>query len=399
MITEPCVQGLDDTDLYKESVRKAYLAKYPGVEGVFQFQDRRPHRKYDQYFLDALNEQIQYIGTLRTEPATINFLAAKTPWLGKEYLEWLRNWKPDPSMVEAKVEDGLLDIVVRGPLEDSSPWEIYLMETVSELNFKLIETDWSKDGQREGFRAKLPLLTQLDAWSEFGSRRRRDWETQSMVVEESIGQKGFVGSSNIRLSRLNDMTPKGTYPHEWVQAVSAMESLRYANRFSMKIWQEIFGGWLGTALPDTFGSDAFLKDFTRALALAFDSVRHDSGDPLEFAEKFIRHYVGLGIDPMTKTIIFSDNLNPQKCLDIRNALLGRIRTAFGIGTNLTNDYPGSPALNMVIKLVKVGGIYVVKLSDTPIKQIGNIDALRVANWIFKNLPLDGMTYGNNKGYR
>jgi nicotinate phosphoribosyltransferase len=209
-----------------------------------------------------------------------------------------------------------------------------------------------------------------------------------MVVGACVGKKGFVGTSNVRLARLYGVKTLGTYPHEFVQAISALESLRYANRYSMKIWQKIFGSRLGTALPDTFGTDSFLRDFDHTLARLFDSVRHDSGDPLVFARKVIAHYKKLGIDPITKTIIFSDNLNPQRCLEIAEELKGSIRVAFGIGTNLTNDYPDSPALNMVIKLVMCAMINVVKLSDSPSKAIGDKDALRVARYEHLGTPLD-----------
>ena len=357
IIKEPCIQGLDDTDLYKEHCRYAYLSRYAGVMSRMEFNDRRPHGLYTPRFVDALKEQIKHIGTLRTEPATIDFLREKTPWLGKPmYLEYLRNWRPNPDLVDIRLVDGQLKIGIEGPIEDVSPWEIYLMPTISELNFKMIQTGWTHDGQIEQFHEKLKILRRLKAWSEFGTRRRRDWWTQEMIVRESVDQPGFVGTSNIRLARLYGIKPQGTFPHEWPQVISAMESLRYTNRFAMEIWQELFGSRLGTALPDTFGTESFLRDFNHMLANLFTGVRHDSGDPYEFAEKIIAHYVKLWIDAMTKTIIFSDNLNPQKCLDIQTAFLNRIRTAFGIGTNLTNDYPGSPALNMVIKLIMVNMI-------------------------------------------
>lgn len=387
IVKEPCLQGLDDTDLYKESVRKVYMARYAGVPAVFQFQDRRPHRLYNDTFLAALKEQIAHIGTLRFPSESIDYLGKTTPWLGREYLEWLRNWKPKPEMVEPTVKDGLLNIRIEGAIEDASPWELYLMPTISELNFRLIQTDWTWDGQVERFLEKRKKLSQLPAWVEYGTRRRRNWMTQYMVVENSVGTPGFAGTSNIRLSRKFGLTAKGTYPHELVQTVSAMESLRYANRFTMEIWQEIFKSNLGTALPDTFGLGSFLRDFSRSLAMLFDSVRHDSGDPLEFAFKMIAHYQKLLIDPMSKTLIFSDNLNPDKCLEIDKALEGKIRRAYGIGTNLTNDFPGSLALNMVIKLIMVNGINVVKLGDGVGKRIGDPEAIAEALYVHLGIPL------------
>jgi nicotinate phosphoribosyltransferase len=389
---EPCVQGIDDTDLYKASVQKAYLEYCPDAEAVLEFNDRRPHNLYNDYFLGALKEQIKHIGTLRTENATIDHLSVAAPWLGSTYLEWLRNWRPCPDLVQPKLDDGRLKIRIAGPVPHASPWEIYLMSTVSELNFRLIQKDWNMDGQFERATAKARMLQGL-YYSEFGTRRRRSWAAQDLVVqalvdfEEHFGPTTFVGTSNIRLARKYGIKCHGTYPHEWVQAISALESLRYANRYSMKIWQKIFDSRLGTALPDTFGTASFLRDFDHTLARLFDGVRHDSGDPIEFAMKIIAHYKSLNIDPTTKSIIFSDNLNPQRCREIASILNGLVRVAFGIGTNFSNDFDNSPALNMVIKLVMLAGINVVKLSDTPSKAIGEKEALAIAKNVHLGIPL------------
>jgi nicotinate phosphoribosyltransferase len=202
----------------------------------------------------------------------------------------------------------------------------------------------------------------------------------------------FQGTSNMRLARKYGCKMRGTFPHEWPQRISALESLRHANRYAMKIWQKVFGARLGIALPDTFGTDSFLRDFDDSLARLFDGVRHDSGDPIEFAMKIIAHYKSLGIDPTTKIIVFSDSLNIEKVLQIEKALDGLIRRSYGIGTFLTNDYPGSPALNMVIKMIMCDGICVVKLSDSPTKAIGDYDALRVAAYTHLDVPLDSGMY-------
>ena len=45
-------------------------------------------------------------------------------------------------------------------------------------------------------------------------------------------------------------------------------------------------------------------------------LRHDSGDPVEWGEKAIAHYKKLGIDPLSKVLVFSDNLDLTKALDL-----------------------------------------------------------------------------------
>jgi len=163
--------------------------------------------------------------------------------------------------------------------------------------------------------------------------------------------------------------------------VSALESLRHANRFAMQKWCDTYGANLGTVLPDTFGIKAFFDDFTLYYASLFDSIRHDSGDPFKFTDKVIAHYKKLNIDPNSKTIIFSDGLNVELAIELNRYCSGKIKCAFGIGTNFTNDF-ATKSLNMVIKLYSVDGIPVVKLSDEPTKATGDKKAVEVAKWTF-----------------
>ena len=81
----------------------------------------------------------------------------------------------------------------------------------------------------------------------------------------------------------------------------------------------------------------------------FSGVRHDSGDPIEWGEDIIAHYNKLGIDPLTKTLLFSDALDFERAMKIKKHFDGRCRIAFGIGTHLSNDC-GVPALNIVMKV-------------------------------------------------
>jgi nicotinate phosphoribosyltransferase len=142
--------------------------------------------------------------------------------------------------------------------------------------------------------------------------------------------------------------------------------LAYTNKIALEEWFEEYNGDLGTALTDTLGTDLFLKDFNKLQTLCYSGVRHDSGDPIEWGEKMIAHYESMGIDPKTKTLLFSDSLNFDKAQQIFNHFRDRIRVSFGIGTFLSNDTKVNP-LNIVIKLQYVNGHPVAKLSDNPTK--------------------------------
>jgi nicotinate phosphoribosyltransferase len=157
-------------------------------------------------------------------------------------------------------------------------------------------------------------------------------------------------------------------------AHGALFGYRMANKLALDHWVDVYGGSLGIALSDTYTTDSFLKSFDMRLAKLFDGVRQDSGDPFEFADKAIEHYKKMGIDPMSKVIVFSDSLNIEKAVAIKEYCVGKIKSSFGIGTHLTNDVGVKP-MNIVIKLsgVKVNDelIPCIKLSDDKGKNMGD----------------------------
>ena len=133
---------------------------------------------------------------------------------------------------------------------------------------------------------------------------------------------------------------------------------------AMDEWFEEYQGDNGTALTDTLGTDLFLMDFNKLQAMCYTGVRHDSGDPYEWGDKIIAHYEKLGIDPKTKTLLFSDVLDLDAAQKIYDYFRDRFCVRFGIGTHLSND-TDVPPLNIVVKLQYVNGHPVAKLSDTP----------------------------------
>jgi nicotinate phosphoribosyltransferase len=170
--------------------------------------------------------------------------------------------------------------------------------------------------------------------------------------------------------------------HEFVQGNSIIGGLRHANRYALDAWVKVYRGNLGIALSDTYGIEPFFEDFDLLLSKLYDGIRQDSGDPLVFMERAIQHYVCLGIDPMSKTLVFSDSLTPEKAIKIAEACKGRIKCSFGIGTNLTNDVTDSPPLNIVIKMMSLNTFPTVKLSEDPSKATGTPDAIANALWVF-----------------
>ena len=188
-----------------------------------------------------------------------------------------------------------------------------------------------------------------------------------------------------------NVKPIGTMAHEWIMGVSAFVGLEHANRFALDKWVDVYNGDLGIALTDTFGTDAFLKDFDMRLSKLYDGVRQDSGDPFRFTDKMVNHYNRMGINPSHKFIVFSNAL--KSCKEIveieKYCYRQKIGRTFAMGTWLTCDFDvAHEPLNMVIKLDSINGKSVVKLSDDVGKVTGDPDAVRIAEHTFFGKDLD-----------
>jgi nicotinate phosphoribosyltransferase len=218
-------------------------------------------------------------------------------------------------------------------------------------------------------------------WVDFGTRRRFSQDMHDNVNAVMKTSPGFVGTSNPMLAMRHGLPAIGTYAHESIMGMQGKYGYKDANKMWMQHWLDEYGGKLGIALTDTLTTQQFLQVFDANLANRFDGVRHDSGDPFAFAEKIIKHYQELGINPKTKKIVFSDSLDPDLTIRLHQRFSPHITVMFGIGTNLSNDCEHK-ALNMVIKMIKVdfgqGMKDVVKLSDVPGKHTGDVKAITQA---------------------
>lgn len=392
------ITSILDTDFYICTQCDAALQLCPDAEAEYAFVDRNK-LVYDADFLRLLTDAIADMSSLQLRIEERKFLEKKAPYLSRGFLEYLQNYRFDPSeVVPTLTDDGNLKIAIKGPLIRTIWWEVPLMATISELFFSKWKDNikqWTYDGQSDFAESKARQLSNAGCkWADFGTRRRRTYQTQYMVVESMRNFHGFVGTSNPHLAMMFDTKAIGTQAHQFIQIWSALSGLRHANRFAMDAWVKVFRGSLGTVLTDTFGTDAFLNDFDLYHAKLWDGVRHDSSSPFVFADKIVAHYQKLGIAPNTKTIVFSDSLNVDRAIEIKHYCDGLgINCSFGIGTSITNHFEGPlKPLNIVIKLVRLNGISVVKLSDTPEKAIcedsqEGRDALRIAKYTFFNQSL------------
>lgn len=394
-----------DNDLYKFSMGNAVLRKYPNTRVTYRFTDRGASGVWTKAALEVLKRKIADMANLALTKEERAYCEANFKWINRGYWDFLENYRYDPSEVTVWLDNNHnLQIEVKGLWCRTIYWEVPLLALVSEVYFTEIDTNWSEDGQDEKMEAKARAMFEEGVmWADFGTRRRRNFDSQERVV--LIGKKyaNFTGTSNVYLAMKHGVKALGTMAHEWIMAHAALFSLRHANRYALNAWNEVYQGSLGTALPDTFGTDAFLRDFDGVLARLFDSVRHDSADPYQWAEKMIAHYISLAIDWKAKPFGFTDSNTAESAIAINRWMKAKGgKCWFGIGTSLSNDYgPESPACNIVIKLTEVedsdgSPIHVVKLSDTPSKASGDPDAVREALFVHFRTPLDDPSHACRK---
>ncbi|MFW6008452.1 MAG: nicotinate phosphoribosyltransferase [archaeon] len=395
------IKSILDNDLYKFTMQQAVLELFPNTKVKYCFFNRDFDKVFNQQFLKKLKKEIKNLEKLSLTDTEYNFLKKQCPFLKPQYLEFLKNYTYDSNEINVSLnEDNSLKLTINGYWYSTILWEVPLLSLISELYYKYVKKESylsQKDillSQEDISYDKIHKLTiNKCKFADFGTRRRRSYKFHNNLIsiftkycdQHKKNKNYFVGTSNVHLAQKYNLKPIGTYAHEWVMGNSILESLRHANYFAMNNWIKVYNTRLGITLTDTYGTNAFLNNFDRKMAMMYDGVRHDSGSPFEFADKIVNHYKTLNINPKSKTIIFSDGLNPQKAIEIKRYCKDKINCSFGIGTNFTNCF--LDALNIVIKLTHVQYdnkyIPVVKLSDDNGKVTGERTAVDIAQWICK----------------
>ncbi|TPX70057.1 nicotinate phosphoribosyltransferase [Spizellomyces sp. 'palustris'] len=419
------IDSLLDNDLYKFSMQQAVLSLYPGVNVTYQYRNRSPQEhRYTKEAYEILTKRIEALADLALTPDERTFLERKCPFFTSKYLDYLSAFRytPKAHIQMSLSSSGDLEIWIKGLWLDTILYEVPILALVSETYFEFVETDWDMEGQEEQAETDArQLILGGCKFTEFGTRRRRSREVQRAVVEslkkanlelngstlgaDQLGcnrvareERGeLLGTSNVYFAMKYDLNPIGTVAHEWTMAISVLENdLLHANGNALRIWRRCYPTDFGTALTDTFGTAAFLRDFDAPLAESYTAVRQDSGDPREFVLAIIEQYEKLNIDPAKKLIVFSDGLTVQKALELKSYVKGLRRqrgngvpdVSFGIGTHFTNNFrvksdgAKSRPMNIVIKLYECNGRHVVKLSDDTGKFQGDEAAVREALKVF-----------------
>ncbi|HCG7436541.1 nicotinate phosphoribosyltransferase [Vibrio parahaemolyticus] len=383
------IQSALDFDVYKVNMMSAVAALYPDAMVSYKFIVRSEEDLSE--LLPEVKAEVLKLQDVRFTEDEIAYMKRVAPYLKPEFVEALRHFRFNPqsdvSFHNKTMSDGSsqLRITINGLWKETILYETIIMSIVSEVRSR---QRWS-DIPFEQFQTVLEdkvryLKAELERrnitnfkFADMSTRRRFSFRAQRTMLEYLSKElpQCLTGTSNYHLARELDLTPIGTVAHEWFMGHQALVNVRDSQKIALQRWQKMFNGALGIALTDTIGIDAFLKDFDEELSNAYVGVRHDSGCPFTWGEKMIAHYESLGIDPMTKTLVFTDGLNFEQALDICEHFQGRVQVSFGIGTSLANDmgnYVNDQGetyqpLSIVIKMVTCNGSPVAKISDEPEK--------------------------------
>lgn len=414
-----------DNDMYTFTCQYYILHTYPRAEVRYSFFDRN-HTRYPQGFAELLQEQINGMKDVIITEEEIEFMKRKVYFLPSWYYNFLRGYRFNPSEVHiSQDQSGYLSIMIEGPWYSTIMWEMPILSTISELmhiiNGDVEKVDWTREYYAACKKAYKSLTNGL-LLSDMSTRRRFSFHNQQVVLkafknvqdkllnketymvpcdgdmvhvfEPSDFNGKFVGTSNVWFAKEFDMTPIGTMSHQLCSFEECVSGVFECNHQLMKKWADVYSGDLGIYLPDCFGSKVFLSNFSKDMAKMFDGLRIDSGDEREETEKIIEKYRSLGIDPSTKSIVYSNALTIDKAIDIHKWLGGRMKDSYGIGTHLcaqvfnteANDF--FPFSNIVIKLV---GMRItesrewhdcVKLSNDKGKTLGNQEK---CNYLIKQI--------------
>ena len=402
---DPVVRSLLDTDFYKLLMVQMIRYLYPQVPVTFGLINRSTSvRLADEIDEAELRAQLDHARTIRFTPKELIWLAGntfygKTQMFSPDFIAWLKDFQlPE---YELNRRDGQYELHFHGPWTYTTLWEIPALTIINELRSRAAmrgQGRFALDVLYARAKAKLwGKVERLQALpdlviSDFGTRRRHSFLWQRWCVEalkEGLGKR-FIGTSNVLLAMDNDLEAIGTNAHELPMVLAALADsdaeVAAAPYRVLEDWRAHYDGNLLIALPDAFGTTAFLERAPDWLA-GWTGFRPDSAPPIEGGEQIIRWWQSKGVDPKSKLLIFSDGMDVDSIEATYRHFHGRVRMSFGWGTNLTNDFRdcapfdgnGLNAISLVCKVTEANGRPAVKLSDNPQKATG--DPAEIARYL------------------
>jgi len=368
------IKSLLDTDLYKFTMMQVVLHHFPAAQVEYRYKCRTQGVNLRPY-LEEIRQEIHALCQLRFAPNELAYLKGLR-FIKSDLIDFLGLFHlPEKCITVSEGElPGEISISVKGSWLHTILFEIPVLAIVNEVYFRNVckDPDWDEGRKRLQTKMKLVLdATDLAEFrvAEYGTRRRFShmWHEEVVITMKAQMGEHFAGTSNVWFAMKHGVLPLGTMAHEYLQACQALgPRLRDSQVFALETWAKEYRGDLGIALSDVYGFAAFLRDFDMYFCKLFDGARHDSGDPFDWGERMVAHYASMRVDARNKTLVFSDALTFPRAIELTRRFSGRCRTAFGIGTNLTNDLGHEP-LQIVMKMIRCNGQPVAKVSDAPEK--------------------------------
>ncbi|WP_418592454.1 nicotinate phosphoribosyltransferase [Ponticoccus sp. (in: a-proteobacteria)] len=411
---DPIVRSLIDTDFYKLLMCQSVFRNRRDTQVTFSLINRTQSVPLAKLIDEGeLREQLDHIRSLSLSRGESTWLRGNT-FYGKrqmfrpDFMEWFEGLRLPAYHLE-RVGDQY-ELTFEGNWPEVMMWEIPALAVLMELRGRAVLHDMARfELQVLYARAMTKLWEKVERLrtvpelriADFGTRRRhsflwQDWCVQAML--EGLGPR-FVGTSNCLIAKNRDLEAIGTNAHELPMVYAALAdgdaALARAPYDVLADWHEEHEGNLRMILPDTYGTEGFLKRAPDWLA-GWTGIRIDSGDPATGAEVAIRWWQERGEDPRDKLIIFSDGLDEEKILELYAQFAGRVRISFGWGTLLTNDFRGlTPGdrlapFSLVCKAVSADGRPTVKLSDNPNKAMGPAEEIERYKRVFDVGQQDAM---------
>ena len=391
---DPIVRSLIDTDFYKLLMCQSVFRNSPDTTVTFSLINRSKSVRLAELIDEGeLREQLDHIRSLRLTRGESTWLRGNT-FYGKrqmfrpDFMEWFENLQLPPYHLEKR--DGQYELTFQGKWPEVMMWEIPALAVLMELRSRAVLNTMGRFELQVLYARglaklweKIEGLREIDGLrlADFGTRRRHSYLWQDKAVQaliEGLGDK-FVGTSNCLIAMKRDIEAIGTNAHELPMVYAALAEndaeLARAPYQVLADWHEEHDGNLRIILPDTYGTEGFLRRAPDWLA-GWTGIRIDSGDPAQGAETAIRWWQERGEDPKGKLVIFSDGLDVGKIAELQQQFHGRVKVSFGWGTLLTNDFRGlTPEdslapFSLVCKAVSANGRPTVKLSDNPEKAMG-----------------------------
>lgn len=398
---DPIVRSLLDTDFYKLLMLQLIHARNAQVEVTFSLINRTTSVRLAEIIDEGeLRAQLDHARQVRFTKKELIWLAGNSFYgrermFSPEFISFLEGFRlPE---YELRTVEGQFELHFSGPWTHTTMWEIPALSIVNELKSRAALRGHGRFALDVTYaRAKAKLWDKIERLrglpdlviSDFGTRRRHShlWQRWCVAaMKDGLGPR-FIGSSNVLLSMDADLEAIGTNAHELPMVLAALAdseaALRRAPYRVLDEWRQLYNGNLLVVLPDTFGTESFLREAPDWVA-EWTGFRPDSAPPIAAGEQIIAWWRSRGVDPRERLLIFSDGMDVDSIVETYRHFHGRARLSFGWGTNLTNDFrdcdPDAAGaaqdlldpISLVCKVTAANGRPAVKLSDNPTKATGD----------------------------